>query len=504
MANRISLQSSKRNRARHEDGQTSFELRLRRAQALQREVSSLRLEARRQREELRKIEQERAAADNDCFKAIRLWESQNIPPKPGHVPMLSHIQNLLNRCQSLRDEHGPLEHEFLVTEDYLRGKEFELERLEERLLKRQYWSSEMVADDSSSNTDGSTIMQTDPQVQGRHSSMKENFVSSASEHSQSTHSSFEFDIPQEYHPLVSKYLSKRGDLELVREQLWEYREERDDLEAEKETLSLVKKSLPQGDLVWLEEYDEREAEKLRELAELDTQVENLRKKCLEAGLIDGNGAPKDFDSQERNAFTDEADNLEETSEKSDCSKYPTLLGSPSKVEKKFSSSLRKTNPGSACYINDWMLHKLQLSPLEVNLLARIYQVKGGEMYESWQLDVLAYWSKDGTTKKATATETESSLELDGHLNLVELSNQKYERSISNNMATATIFKTDMKSELSNSPRDPNHRAAIQGSDISDCSDNVISNITRRRSDSDIFVLRNFCRRKDYQNGPNSV
>jgi nuclear transport factor 2 (NTF2) superfamily protein len=51
------------------------------------------------------------------------------------------------------------------------------------------------------------------------------------------------------------------------------------------------------------------------------------------------------------------------------------------------------------YINRWLLHRLRISPLEVELLYTIFsatlKVKNARR---WQEDVLYYWSRDGANK----------------------------------------------------------------------------------------------------------
>jgi hypothetical protein len=46
-------------------------------------------------------------------------------------------------------------------------------------------------------------------------------------------------------------------------------------------------------------------------------------------------------------------------------------------------------------IDQWLLHQLRSSPLDVNFLARTFEDFGDIGGEKWQFDVLAFWYKDG-------------------------------------------------------------------------------------------------------------
>jgi hypothetical protein len=58
------------------------------------------------------------------------------------------------------------------------------------------------------------------------------------------------------------------------------------------------------------------------------------------------------------------------------------------------SNLEKWN--SPARINEWILHRLRESALDVNLLVRIYQGSSGDITDWWQFAVLQLWFHDAT------------------------------------------------------------------------------------------------------------
>jgi hypothetical protein len=136
---------------------------------------------------------------------------------------------------------------------------------------------------------------------------------------------------------------------------------------------------------------------------LEIEVEELKQECLTKNLIDEDGEPTDIRAQEQEIFEKE-DELVSGSQISEYSKYPILL--PQRGVKQEETSEYDPNPGEKSFtvagrINTWLLDRLRSSPLDVGLLARTYEGKGGDPSDCWQISVLRLWYEDGTITGAT-------------------------------------------------------------------------------------------------------
>lgn len=288
------------------------------------------------------------------------------------------LEELMQDCQIARDAYGPVEDECNELEDSLNSQELKLSRLEARFQdlpqERQ-----------------------DPPNLGY-------FVSEPP----SPASGDEFEDSQ-YHPLVSEYLSKMGDLDILRERLDELLEERETLIHQKALRYRVDRLLDPEDQEWLDQSEDEQEKLLLDIRRTEHELEELRQDCLSKSLIDQDGEPTSFRIQEQSSFHDEGVSLqspfhaeEETNPfiyESEYLKYPGLLPQPGRKH----DEIRRPEPihdesDIARNINHWLLQILRISPLEVNLLASTYQAVAGPTPEQWESNVLSMWYNDSTMR----------------------------------------------------------------------------------------------------------
>jgi len=140
---------------------------------------------------------------------------------------------------------------------------------------------------------------------------------------------------------------------------------------------------------------------LKDVQEAEDEAEELKQECFVKGLVDEDGEPTDFQTRESVNFVNEVD---AGSEMSEYLKFPLLLPQPEVKDLGFYESAPKPNEVSNSagdHINQWLLHQLRTSPLDVNLLASVYTEEGGETSDEWEVHVLDLWYKDGAIKGAS-------------------------------------------------------------------------------------------------------
>jgi hypothetical protein len=336
-------------------------------------IWGLRSRVQEQRGILRAKQYAKAAADDNYMRLVRLRESTADPNSNYITSEGETLQGLFQECEQARAEYGPLEDDCNALEDQLGSEEYELTRLEENFMRI---CNLIIPHHSRSPS-------LEIGLEGR------------SDRSYS-------EVYQKYHPMVEEYLSKLGDIDIFRERHERHLEEKEALERERETRQRVKLTLTPEDEAWLEQSDELENEILKDLHGARAEAEQLRKKCQAAGLLDENGEPKDFQTQEQEAF---AGDVDAKGQKSEYVKFPTLLPQPGTSDTKFKASAPKPEEQSenaGDHINQWLLHSLRSSPLDVNLLARTFEAEVGDFEaQKWQLDVRHHWYRDGSIKDAS-------------------------------------------------------------------------------------------------------
>jgi hypothetical protein len=359
-----------------------------RIQKLRNQNWSLRSQIREMRNSLRQLQQEKSKADDILFRRLTVHGLG-----VGHESHLPHgqktLSELMQDCQVARDAYGPLEDDCNGLEDQLSLQEFELDRLEEAFYKRP--------------PDVEPIMTERPLTPVQLDDGPP-YPSSVDE----------VEEGLEYHPLVSRYLSRMGDLDLLQERLDDLLDEKRSLEQERERRLRMGLTLMQEDQQWLENIHGAEDDLYEKIRMLHLELEVMKQDCFSKGLVDADGDPVEFQIREQRSFDGEED-LNPLDQKSEYVKYPLLLPHPGVKAAPYESEI--TNPSDLSYrtitqepnsrtfdttsrINEWLLHRLRMSALDVNLLARTFQTFSGAINapHRWQISVLRLWFRDATVK----------------------------------------------------------------------------------------------------------
>jgi hypothetical protein len=344
-------------------------------QRLREETWTLRSKIHETRTILREKQQNKSIADDALFRRMV-------------VTVLRHdtaereiLEKLMQDCQDARDSYGPLEDECNELEDTLSRREFKLARLES----------------SSYENIHSPVLQNPSLGIPAHDILLSDHSSSGSEDN-------EID-ELEYHPLVSKYLSRLGDLDLLRERLDDLIEEKENLLLEKASRQRFGRYLDPDDQEWLNNSQQHHDELVKEVREMELELQELKRDCLAQGLIDEEGEPTSFQTQEQSTFPKEQD-IDPQNHQSEYVKYPLLLPKPGVKHEDIIATDPVPDQNSdltTSRINTWILEKLRMSPLDVNLLASIFENAFGSIKEGWESAVLKFWYEDGTVSSLGAS-----------------------------------------------------------------------------------------------------
>jgi hypothetical protein len=384
---------------------SATEIEWQRIQKLRVDNWSLRSQIREMRSNLRQIQRAKSDADDILIRrmTVQFHGLDNFLLEGQKT-----LKELLDDCQVARDAYGPVEDDCNRLEDRLSAQEFELDRLEEHFYSRPLEEANVF----DRPLTPAEINDTQP------------YSSSADEE----------DEEDEYHPLVSQYLSKQGDLDLLRERLDDLRDDKRTLEEQRETRRRIGMTLDPESQRWLENAQSAENELRRNIRALQKDLEMMKQDCLSKGLIDEDGEPTGFETREQRSFNDEEE-MSPLDQKSEYVKYPLLLPHPGikptmdfhyeprPDEKSDPTTITNSNmkllhlphplkhpSRSAMYnllsnlekwnstarINEWILHRLRGSALEVNLLASTFQGISGDITDRWQIAVLRLWFRDAT------------------------------------------------------------------------------------------------------------
>jgi hypothetical protein len=293
------------------------------------------------------------------------------------------LEELLGDCQKARDEYGPLEDECNMLEDQLGSLEFQLTRLEQQFFGK---SNSIFADTAE---------------------FEDKFVTSLEPEVQSECSELDFlNDRQRFHPLVVEYLSKMGDLDLLRERLEDHRDEISVAESERETRQRVNLPLASEDQKLLDNAEETLKNLLAELENAEREAQKCKNECFAHGFMDPDGEPIDlFDLPAREMEAFNKDDVNSGSQRSEYIRFSMLLAhAPAKQENfgTYSPKEEERSDNAGDHINQWLLHQLQCSPMQINLLARTFEQRFGQIdNEHWQSEVLRVWYKDGAIKSAS-------------------------------------------------------------------------------------------------------
>lgn len=372
-----------------------------RIQKLRNENWSLRSQIREMRNKLRQLQHEKSKADDILFRRLT---AHGLGFGQGSLPHgQKNLRELMHDCQEVRDSYGPLEDDCNDLEDKLSGQEFELDRLEEAFYK-PHPDEESIMSERPLTPVG---VDDGPPYPG---------------------SVGEEEEESEYHPLVARYLSKLGDLDLLQERLEDLLDEKRILEQERERRRHLGMTLLYEDQQWLENIHGAEDGLYEKIRILKTDLEVMKQDCLSQGLVDEDGEPVDFQICKQRSFDDEPvafhireqrsfdgeEDLNSLDQKSEYVKYPLLLPLPNvkfpykpEITNQSERSNRTIMQASSSEpydttgrINEWLLWRLRLSALDVNLLARTFQALSvtNNTPHRWQNSVLRVWFRDATVK----------------------------------------------------------------------------------------------------------
>jgi hypothetical protein len=369
----------------------SFDRMWARIKALRAEVWDKRSKIQSLRKVLRQKQIAKSTADDSYIQYIRkrsLGLNLGTPDTSQEDVILL---SLYEESERLRGEYGPMEDDCYLLEDELGTQEFELQRLEERFYERPIEPIGVAEP---------TPIFLEPREP-------------ISEYSSVSSIGSENEAENPYHPLVSEYLEKVGDLNILRERLEWNLEEKYRLEEEKETRARVNMELQEPDQQWLDDYPHLESELLNQLDQEIDMADALRHQCFDMGLIDEDGDPTDFEAQAHHAFTHPEDHVDPGSEISSYIQHEELLPLP------WSKEVQLRNAGylppqilpnsEDDLINPWLLHQMRMSPLQIRLLRSIFDMVIEKMRMSidskqenrWEINVLDYWFRDGSNEKPT-------------------------------------------------------------------------------------------------------
>jgi len=366
----------------------SFEREWAKVRRLRPEVWSLRSRIQEMRRVLRDRQLALAIANDSYFKYVEERGHGINFGLPKASPEQNTFQALIDACQLARNNYGPLEDDCILLENRLSAKEFELHNLETVLYE---W-----------NLDEQQFFQL-----GDAKSPCPSPISSS--HSGSEGGQLE-------HPLVSEYLSKVGDVEILRERLDWHVDEKYTLEEERERRDRVGMALAEDDQKWLDNYSVAENALIEEFEQAEKEAVQLKQKCLALGLVDDDGEPTNLEHREQRVFAEDFD-ADVGSVASEYVRFPRLIPQPNakrNSRNRFPPSVMDTldnSHSSALRVDWWILDQLQMSPLEVGLLARTFESGYGPISDdgTWQEDVLAYWYKDGARETRLGPRTSTGM-----------------------------------------------------------------------------------------------
>jgi hypothetical protein len=269
--------------------------------------------------------------DDEGDMRAELLKSLNIFSIQGALDDRQSIFNIIERIQALMDLYLTLETEYHQFEDQLDHDEFELSKTEQKL-----------------------------------SSLLNSFVTSEGHTSERVLGLQEFKAlsstvsDETYYPLlISEYLSRVGDTQILKERLAELDLERSRIAEEQRLRSQFGIALDEESYAFLSTYDNSKSETEAELAETERDVACLYAKCQEEGLLGSDDAINHVTKSP----TLDLDDLAFSLQNSDPLRASELDNRSPFFEQNISKEIDTTR-----FINKWILHGLRQSAMEVKLL----------------------------------------------------------------------------------------------------------------------------------------
>ncbi|KAL1954285.1 hypothetical protein VTO42DRAFT_1427 [Malbranchea cinnamomea] len=193
-------------------------------------------------------------------------------------------------------------------------------------------------------------------------------------------------VQPEYHPLVEKYFSRLGQINYLKETLWELRAEHEALLHEQEMRQQYGLSLGADDLAILDGFEQDEAAVLEELEEAEKYAQQLKMECDAQGLaMDKLGSPASSKSEETDWSSDFVCAVDPLwSWKKNC---PSFFERPTIVNE---------SVDMANFINKWLLDQLCQSSFAI-FLYRVLSPTLEPLHldtEQLQKCVVDFWERD--------------------------------------------------------------------------------------------------------------
>jgi len=317
------------------------------------------------------------------------------------------VDSLYSAMQNARDDCGECEYEYSELEELLDETEFQLAKTERHLrgTKLSELPESEIAESTMKRSDSIT------------SSAPDSLLGISSGHA------------EDYDPLQAEFLSRLGDLDLAKERYDNLGLERDRLLSRQATWLPVGLDLHDDEKLFLSGFQNDEVTIQKEIAKIEADLDRLKEQCLMAGLDistdntwseQGSGEeddPRRSNEGEEVLETGGGDIIQETTARSSYSTFPLILPSPlallaiSKIKIPFDNLITEfdeNNKGDR--ICRWLLHKLRASPMEVELLVRVFlQIVRLLSFQQWKTDILQYqwnvlslWEKDRANKDQSA------------------------------------------------------------------------------------------------------
>lgn len=291
------------------------------------------------------------------------------------------------RLQEARDTLQPLQDDYDRLEDEVNREEHDLGELESRL-----YPLDVSAQNSA--LDGEELANLDGRVEYAESSL-------------SAHSG-----PADTSSKVNRYLSRKGDVHLLRERLDELRMERAQIVEEEYVRAQIGRALDDYSRGFLLNFDRRHGELQRELAEAEEDAARLK-----IALIDNEDfihSPDQFDgtqpeiSDEDTPAATSQNSFDQTSEVLNSAdptlgaQDPLLLSGaelPSPVFSERATEGSKNVIGKATYINQWLLHRLRRSLHEVRRFKSTPELQNLNLDQTQIKDMaLELWFRDSSAE----------------------------------------------------------------------------------------------------------
>jgi hypothetical protein len=382
------------------DDPTATEEDWKKLRALRSSVLRHRAQLRLKRRDLKKKQLAKNSADEIFMKYVRSKRSSVQQDHTSqHDQLFSPIlDSYYDAMQIARDLYGPAEDDYDILEDRVDEEEFELAKIEGRIYNAK--GQEVVVAAA-----GQSLAAVDTR---RPSPVPPDSLLGLST-----------DISEEYHPLHASYLSRLGDLDLARERHQNMTQDHESLTALQKSRRSVGLELDETTASFLAQFPAQDSALLGEIGEIEADVQRLKAECLAEGIDieesdhesyqDRSGAGDDRGSN------DDADIVlpDKTSVqlKMESSTFPLLLPESVEDKAKLGDLITDFDEGNKSdRINRWIQYQLQISPLQVELLVRVFlQVLNILDLRQWKLDkyqwqcsVIFCWASDEANKPPDA------------------------------------------------------------------------------------------------------